>query len=40
MPALDVLDRAVALFETGVENGSIHMSENMVGSSRLLLYVT
>lgn len=30
MPALDVLNKAVALFETGVETGSIHMSENMV----------
>jgi hypothetical protein len=31
MPALDVLNKAVALFDTGIENGSIHMSENMVG---------
>jgi hypothetical protein len=30
MPALDVLNKAVALFETGIESGSIHMSENMV----------
>jgi hypothetical protein len=29
MPALDVLNKAVALFETGIESGSIHMSENM-----------
>ena len=29
MPALDVLNKAVALFETGIEIGSIHMSENM-----------
>jgi len=29
MPALDVLNRAVALFETGIESGSIHLSENM-----------
>lgn len=42
MPALDVLNKAVALFETGVESGSIHMSENMVGfhSSLLLRHVT
>ena len=31
MPALDVLNKAVMLFETGIESGSIHMSENMVG---------
>ncbi len=31
MPALDVLNKAVTLFETGIESGSIHMSENMVG---------
>ena len=30
MPALDVLNKAVKLFETGIESGSIHMSENMV----------
>ena len=30
MPALDVLNKAVTLFETGIESGSIHMSENMV----------
>ncbi|KAI0003869.1 fungal-specific transcription factor domain-containing protein [Russula compacta] len=29
MPALDVLNKAVALFETGNESGSIHLSENM-----------
>ncbi|KAI0308382.1 hypothetical protein B0F90DRAFT_166430 [Multifurca ochricompacta] len=28
-PALDVLSKAVALFETGIESGSIHLSENM-----------
>ena len=33
MPALDVLNKAVALFETGIESGSIHMCENMVWSS-------
>lgn len=31
LPALDVLNKAVTLFETGIESGSIHMSENMVG---------
>lgn len=30
MPALDVLNKAVALFETGIESGSIHLSENIV----------
>lgn len=35
MPALDVLNKAVALFETGNENGSIHLSENMVGLALL-----
>jgi hypothetical protein len=39
MPALDVLNKAVALFETGIESGSIHMSENMVGRP-LLWHVT
>ncbi|KAF8274306.1 hypothetical protein EI94DRAFT_1714113 [Lactarius quietus] len=29
-PALEVLNKAVALFETGIESGSIHLSENMV----------
>ncbi|KAH9964107.1 fungal-specific transcription factor domain-containing protein [Russula dissimulans] len=29
MPALDVLNKAVALFETGIEYGSTHLSENM-----------
>ena len=29
-PALEVLGKAVALFETGIESGSIHLSENMV----------
>ncbi|KAI0299804.1 hypothetical protein BC826DRAFT_993430, partial [Russula brevipes] len=29
MPALDVLNKAVALFETGIESGSIHLSENI-----------
>ncbi|KAI9444607.1 hypothetical protein H4582DRAFT_2070341 [Lactarius indigo] len=28
-PALEVLGKAVALFETGIESGSIHLSENM-----------
>jgi len=28
-PALEVLGKAVALFETGTESGSIHLSENM-----------
>jgi len=30
MPALDLLNKAVALFETGIECGSTHLSENMV----------
>ena len=30
-PAVDVLNKAVALFETGIESGSVHLSENMVG---------
>jgi hypothetical protein len=30
-PALDVLKKAVALFEVGIESGSVHLSENMVG---------
>jgi hypothetical protein len=29
-PALEVLGKAAALFETGIESGSIHLSENMV----------
>ena len=29
-PALEILGKAVALFETGIESGSIHVSENMV----------
>src|ERR1700741_4919997 len=33
MPALDVLNEAVMLFETGIESGSTHMSKNMVGRS-------
>jgi len=28
-PALDVLKKAVALFEVGIESGSVHLSENM-----------
>jgi hypothetical protein len=31
MPTLDVFNKAVTLFEKGIESGSIHMSENMVG---------
>lgn len=30
-PALDVLNKAVVLFDTGIESGSVHLSENMVG---------
>lgn len=40
MPALDVLNKAVALFETGVESGSVHMSENMVGLTFAIWHVT
>jgi len=29
-PALDVLNKVVALFDTGIESGSMHVSENMV----------
>jgi hypothetical protein len=32
-PALDVLNKAVALFEAGIESSSVHLSENMVGFS-------
>ena len=34
-PALDVLNKAVALFDTGIESGSVHLSENMVGLALL-----
>lgn len=34
-PALEILGKAVALFETGIESGSIHLSENMVAVRNL-----
>jgi hypothetical protein len=40
MPALDVLNKAVALFENGIESGSVHMSENMVGLTFTKWHVT
>jgi len=38
-PALDVLNKVVALFDTGIESSSMHVSENMV-SLILLSHVT